>query len=96
MKTRVLWMLLGLNIGLVAMLVLGALPEKQAMAQRVVRPNDYLLIPGDITGSDQGVVYIVDTSTGALGAMTYEDANRRLVTMPYIDLNRVFGGQGGR
>lgn len=96
MKSRILWLLLGLNLGLVLMLVLGALPEKTAMAQRVMRPNDYLLIPGAISSSDQGVVYIVDTSTGALGAMTYEDANHRLITMPYIDLNRVFSEQGGR
>jgi hypothetical protein len=92
MKKNILWMLLGINLALVGMLLFGALGNT-AHAQRVVRPNDYLLIPGELPGTSQGVVYIIDASTGALSAMTYEDSNRRLQKLPPIDLNRVFGGQ---
>ena len=96
MKSRILWLLLGLNVGLGLMLVMGAVRDNTAMGQaRIVRPNDYLLIPGDVSGTDSGVVYIVDTSSGSLGAVTYEDSNRRIVSMPSIDLNRVFSGQNG-
>lgn len=90
MKSRLLWALLGLNVALALMFVFGAVKENQAVAQRVVRPADYVLIPGEISGGAAGVVYIIDSSNGMLGAMAYDDANRRLDVMPALDLARVF------
>jgi hypothetical protein len=90
MKSKILWALVGLNLGLALLLVLPR--ENPAMAQRVVRPADYLLVPGEISGSAAGVVYILDTSNGLLGAMAYNDSKGVLDVMPSIDLIRMFEG----
>src|SRR5438552_2169352 len=61
----------------------------------VRRPADYIMIPGEVNGGSSAVVYMIDTSNGLLGAMTYDDSNRALNTMPPIDLSRVFEVGGG-
>ena len=46
------------------------------------------MIPGEVTGGAGAVVYIIDTSNGLLGAMTYDDSTKQLNTMPPLDLVR--------
>ena len=46
-------------------------------------------------GGTGDVVYIIDTSNGKLGAMTYDDARHELQTMQPIDIARVFTGGAG-
>lgn len=96
MKSKILWALAVLNIGLALMLVFGSVRENQAMAQRVMRPADYVLIPGDIPGGGSGVVYIIDSSNGMLAAMAYNDSNNTLDVMPALDIARLFQGAGAR
>ena len=95
MKSKILWALAGLNIGLALLLVFGSVAENQAMAQRVARPADYILIPGDIPGADSGVVYIIDSSNGMLGAMAYNDSKDVLDIMQTVNIARLFEGTPG-
>ena len=54
------------------------------------------MIPAEVAGGRTGVVYVVDTTNGFLGAMAYDDANRVIAVMPPLDLNRIFAaGAGG-
>ena len=92
MKNRILWALAGLNVLLVMTLAGRLTSDHTALAQGVKRPSDYILIPGEVTGGASAVVYMIDTGTGQLGAMTYDDSAKALNTMPPIDLSRVFEG----
>ena len=92
MKSKILWALAGLNLGLALMLVFGSVAENQAMAQsRVMRPADYILVPGDVPGADAGVVYIIDSSNGMLGAMTYNSKDNLDIMQP-VNIARLFEG----
>ena len=89
MRSRVLLTLIGLNLLLVLALVAKFSKSNTATAQ-VPRPAEYVMIPGEVSGGSSAVVYIVDETNGLLGAMTYDDSNKQLNTMPPIDLSRVF------
>jgi len=90
MKRPLLWTLVVLNIALVISLAMRFTRDNSALAQVRGRPSDYIMIPGVITGGTSEVVFLIDSSNGLLGAMTYNDSTNRLDTMPPIDLNRVF------
>ena len=92
---RILWALAGLNVLLVMTLAGRLTSDNAAHAQGVKRPSDYIMIPGEVSGGTSAVVYMIDTSNGMLGAMTYDDAQRQLNTMAPIDLARVFDAGGG-
>lgn len=91
MKSKIIWCLAGINVAMALSLVLPYIRENTLMAQqRVDRPADYMLIPGDISGSDAGVVYILDESNSVLSAMAFQDSSNRIEVLPPIDLIRVF------
>jgi len=90
MKSTVIWSLVGLNLLLAAIVVARSVPVSSAQAQ-VRRPSDYLMIPGKVNGLPYTVVYVVDTTQGALGAMAYDDSKKRMETMSAIDLSRIYG-----
>lgn len=94
MKTKVLWALIALNLTLFIALVGRVGGENEAIAQ-ARRPSNYLMIPADISGGSNGVIYLLDTTTGVLGGMSYDDAAKQLSSMPPIDLNRVFEAGAG-
>ena len=97
MKRRILWALVALNVLLALTLAARLSGDNTAIAQAPVnRPSDYIMIPGEVTGGASAVVYIIDTSNGLLGAMTYDDSSKQLNTMPPIDLARVFEVGGGQ
>jgi hypothetical protein len=96
MKRRILWALVALNVLLAVTLAARLTGENRAVAQGVRRPADYIMIPGEVTGGSSAVVYIIDTSNGLLGAMTFDDSSKQLNTMPPIDLARVFDLGGGQ
>jgi len=89
MKSRILWALVVLNALLLVTLVARYSGDNTAVAQ-VHRPAEYIMIPGEVGGGTSAVVYIIDSTNGLLGAMTYDDSRRELNTMPPIDLSRVF------
>jgi hypothetical protein len=93
MKRRFLWALVALNVLLAITLAARVSGDNAAIAQAPAanhRPSDYIMIPGEVTGGASAVVYILDTSNGLLGAMTYDDSVKQLNTMPPIELARVF------
>ena len=101
-KSFVFGALVVLNALLAIMFINKHTPDQTAVAQ-VGRPSDFLMVPGTVTGVSTGVVFIVDTSTGELSALTYNDTRDVLTPLPKIDLNQVFkagvgvapGGGGG-
>ena len=93
MKSRILWALVGLNVFLAVVFVARVTGEKPAMAQGR-RPADYLLIPGEVTTGNAEAVYIIDTTNGQLGAVSYDDGNRTIQVMTPIDLGQVFNAAG--
>ena len=102
MLDKVFWALVGVNVVLGAVFLVK-MNDNQAVAQ-LRRPSDYLLVPGEVTGGNNGIIYIIDTSNGAMGAMSYDASNKNLATMAPIDLNRIYeeaagaaggGGNGG-
>lgn len=97
MKSKILWALLALNALLLAGLFGSRLGDNPAVAQ-AGRPVDFLMIPGEVTGVSTGVVYIIDTSNGRLGAFAYENSSKKLNIMPPLDLARALEGAraGGR
>src|SRR3982750_1390646 len=97
-KSTILWGLVALNVVLLITFVGQYTRPNAAHAQAGAarRPADYIMIPGEVTGGTSSVVYMIDTSNGMLGAMTYDDTRKRLENMPPIDLNSVFeAGAGG-
>ena len=91
MKSKIIWCLAGMNVALALSLVLPYVRENSVLAQqRVSRPADYMLIPGDISGNDAGVVYIIDESNSVMSAMAFQDSANRIEVLPPIDLLRVF------
>jgi hypothetical protein len=48
------------------------------------------MIAGELNSANSGIVYIVDTTNGLLGAMTYNDSRRAIDVMPVVDLNQAF------
>jgi hypothetical protein len=95
MKTTAVWALAALNAVLVITLVCRLTPSNSAMAQ-AGRPGDYLMIPGNVVGGTNAVVYVLDQSSHQLGAMSYDDSMRQLATMQPMNLDMVFGSGNGR
>jgi hypothetical protein len=90
MKSSVLWGLVGLNAVLLFAYI-GQFARPSAADAQMRRPSDYLLIPGTVAvGSIPEVVYVVDTTTGKLGCVAYDDSSRLVTTMPPINLNTIF------
>jgi hypothetical protein len=90
MKTVALWTLIGINAVLVAAFVSKMSRPNTAQAQ-VARAGDYIMIPGAIIGGVNDVVYVLDQNIHQLGAMSYDDASKKLMPLgPARDLDRDF------
>jgi hypothetical protein len=97
MKRKILWGLIGLNVVLLVCLT-GRLTNPEAawgQPRGALRPSDYVMVPGEVIGGTSEVVYIVDTSNGYLGAMTYDDTHGQLLTMAPLDLSTIFRNAAG-
>jgi hypothetical protein len=89
MKNLLLWSLVVLNVALAAAFIGRHTASNSAVAQ-ARRPGDFILIPGDVAGSSNSVVYIIDSVNGELSAMLYDDTRKQLDAMPKINLARDF------
>jgi hypothetical protein len=85
MKSTVLWGLIVLNAVLLGMFVFQGNRANSARAD-IARADDYILIPGEVSVAPAEVVYVLDVTTGKLGAISYDDINHNLQTMPPINL----------
>lgn len=95
MRGKLFWILVGVNAALGLTFLLNLVQPNLATAQ-ARRPSEYMMIPGEVAGGVTGIVYIVDMTNGALGALAYNDSQGRIDAMPPQDLNRALGVQGGR
>jgi hypothetical protein len=94
MKSTVMWTLIFLNAILLGAFYSRIAKPNTAAAQVPAatdrRPGDYLMLAGEVNSANSGIVYIVDTSNGLLGAMTYNDSRKAIDVMPVVDLNQAF------
>jgi hypothetical protein len=89
-KATLFWALAALNAALLLMLVLRAAAPQPALAQQAAaRPGDYLMVPGEVVGGSDAVVYILSQSSRQLSAMVYDDSTHTIKSMPPINLDRV-------
>jgi len=88
MKSKIVWSLAALNVLLVVALV-GRMNRAYA-AQAVARPSEYIMVPGEVLGGANSVVYIIDTNSQQLSALALAPAGKGVDTMAPIDLGRVF------
>lgn len=94
MKSTLMWALIFLNAILLGAFYSRIAKPNTASAQvppaNQRRPGDYLMISGSVNGANSGIVYVVDTTNGLLGAMTYDDSRRVIDVMPVVDMNQAF------
>jgi hypothetical protein len=92
MKSLLLWTLVLVNAVLVGTFAFRLFPDNAAHAQaaNTRRPGDYILIPGEPSAGSTGIVYVLDTSTGALSAMSFDENKSEIRMMSSLDLARVF------
>ena len=95
MKSAILWALIALNAILLLSLTSRFTGQSAAIAQaqNQARRGDYLMIPGDVTGTSSGIVYVLDQTNGWLSAMSLDDSRGQVSVMPRIDLQTVMNGQ---
>jgi hypothetical protein len=103
MKSKIFWSLAVLNVVLLAMFIMRQTRDNSAMAQRAGgvgaigaagRAGDYVMIPGEVTGGNSEVVYVIDTVGQQLSAVAYDDATQRVDAMPPVDLGRLMQPPG--
>ncbi len=90
MKTVALWSLLAINVALLTVFVYRMVPENAANAQAAGRTGDYLMIPGEVVGGVNAVVYVLDQTSHQLSVMTFDDSSKTLVKMTPRDIDRDF------
>lgn len=77
MTQRSLAVLIVLNAVLLAAIALTFGPVQKAEAVQL-GGGSYLMLAGNTTGGSQQVVYIMDTQTGRLAALTVNSGNKRV------------------
>jgi hypothetical protein len=92
MKNRVIWALMGLNVLLLVTLVGRLTGDNTARAQAGRRPGEFLMIPGEVSGGANAIVYVLDMGNGQLGALAYDSSRKEINSMPPLELSRVFEG----
>jgi|GEM_PF-2148707 len=94
MKQTMIWSLIWFNV--VLLLGFALKQTSRVQAQAFQRPPDLLMVPGQLAGG-QGVVYVVNTTTGDLSYITFNDANNRITAMRPLSLVNAFRAvSGGR
>jgi hypothetical protein len=88
MKDKLIWALGALNL----LLLLGLVTRLTAPAQaQAGRPSDYLMIPGEIIGGNNALVWVIDSRNQQLSAVSLNQQGVALDMMPPLDLKRLFG-----
>jgi hypothetical protein len=87
MKDKVIWALGALNL----LLLLGLITRLTAPAEaQAARPSDYLMIPGEIIGGNNALIWVIDSRNQQLSAVSLDQQGRALDMMPPLDLKRLF------
>lgn len=103
MKRTIFWALVALNAVLLAALIAPHMTGNPAMAQREGgggRRPELMMIPGEVSGGNNAVVYLIDTANRRLGAVTLNVRGNGIQGVAPQDLERIFeeraaGGAGG-
>jgi hypothetical protein len=87
-----LWSLVLLNVALGTTFVFRLFPDNTAHAQAAAarRPGDYIMIPAALGAGSAAIVYVLDSSTGQLSALNFDDPTSEINMMSSLDLSRVF------
>jgi hypothetical protein len=93
-KSTTIWGLIALNVILLLLLFCGRAVDRPAFAQVGGRPGDYLMIPGNVVGGSNAVVYVLDQTSHQLVAMSYDDSMGSLDLMTPLNLDRMFNSVG--
>ena len=89
MKKVLIVSLVGLNLALLAGLVLGAHSQPARAQPAAWRTTDYLLFTGNIE-SDYVAVYVFDMASQKLGAWKFDRTNKRLRPYRSKDVSKEF------
>lgn len=89
MKNKVIWALGALNLVLGLSLITRLTAPAEAQAGR---PSDYLLIPGEVIGGNNALIWVIDSRNQQLSAVSLGQNGRAIDMMAPMDLKRVFGG----
>jgi|GEM_PF-2858007 len=89
-RSRILWMMVVLNAALAVGVGWKFWGNNPAHAQVAAR-GDIAMAPARLTGSSNGVVWVLETRRGLLGGFVF-DGRRDLQPLPPLDLRLVFGG----
>lgn len=96
MKNKAIWALGALNV----VLLLGLVTRLTAPAEaQSARPSDYLLIPGEVVGGNNAVIWVIDSKNQQLSAVAADQnskGDKPLDMMPPLDLHRLFESGGVR
>jgi hypothetical protein len=90
LKSNVLWALVALNVLLLGALFLPRTSPTAHAAGAGVRPGEYIMLPGQVTGGNSEVIYILDETNRLLTARVYDQNAKGFSDMPPIPLDRVF------
>ena len=90
MKSTALWALALFNILLLGLLVGRHMKPNAAVAQAAARPGDYTIIPVDFPGATVGSVVILDNVSGQMTALQTEEAAKRMVALPRVNVADLF------
>lgn len=100
MKTLAVWTLVVVNVLLGSALFARFGKQNTAFAQ-AGRPSDYVMITGELSATNNAVVYLLDTTNGQLGGLLFDPSRGRFDPLLPLDLPRFFdqgvqsGGQQG-
>jgi hypothetical protein len=92
-RSKLIWALVWVNVALLLGVALK-LTSPAAEAQ-VPGLSDYLMIPADIPGGNNAVIYVLDTTHGRLTSVNFDHSTGRVSAMPPMDLNQLFQAAGG-
>lgn len=93
-RSTVLWVLAVLNAALLVTLTWKLGGENPAQAQGRAGRGDFVLAPGRAQNATNGIIYVLDTRNGVLGAFVYDSNRRVLNILQPIPLGRFFENAG--
>ncbi|MFW5682848.1 MAG: hypothetical protein ACOC1G_07570 [Phycisphaeraceae bacterium] len=95
MTAKTLTALVVLNVALLAGLLLTGGPQRTAQAQFGGAPN-FLMIAGEVRGSDRDAVYLFEATSGELRVIQYSSADDRLNPIARRNIARDVQATGSR
>ena len=94
LKTVVLAALAVVNGAMGLNLVSGMIADNTAEAQ-VARPSEYMMIPSRVSNLSGELLYVLDTQSGDIVAVAYDQTSRSMQTTAKIRLGQAFNQRGG-